>query len=89
MGSFFRRVPELQTVKFKLSNGSGCRKEDVMVLGNGVVIVIQDKDAYCPRWGVWGANERGSRSDIVSGENKNKGFHVQEFHIRETFFPQM
>lgn len=39
-------------MKFKLSNGSRCRKEDVMDLGNGVIIVIQDKDAYCHRRGV-------------------------------------
>lgn len=43
---------ELQTVKFKLLNGSGCHKEDLMVLGNGVIIVIQDRDAYCHRQGV-------------------------------------
>ncbi len=39
-------------MKFKLLNGSGCHKEDLMVLGNGVIIVIQDRDAYCHRQGV-------------------------------------
>lgn len=48
----FPSIPGLQTVKFKLSNGSGCHKEGVMVLGNGVIIVIQDKDAYCHRRGM-------------------------------------
>lgn len=54
----FQCIPELQTVNFKPTNGSGRRKEDAMVLGNEVIIVIQDKDAYRRRQEVWGVNER-------------------------------
>lgn len=37
---------------FEIPNGGRSRKEDLMVVGNGVIIVIQDKDAYCHRQGV-------------------------------------
>ncbi len=49
---FEQSILELQTVIFKLSNGSRCCKKGVMVLGNGMIIVIQDKDAYCHWQGV-------------------------------------
>lgn len=65
----FQCVLGLQTVKFKLSNGSRCRKEDVMVLGNGVIIVIQDKDAYCHRQYIECVKEF-LLTDTVSGETR-------------------
>lgn len=47
----------------------GVVKEDLMGLGNWVIIVIQDKDAYCHRQGVrckW----KSSYSDIVSSKTR-------------------
>lgn len=67
----FPSIPGLQTVKFKPSNGSGCHKEGVMVLGNGVIIVIQDKDAYCHRRGMWGANETAAGAERSLLENSS------------------
>ena len=77
-------------MKFKLSNGSGCRKEDVMVLGNGVVIVIQDKDAYCPRWGVCEVQMKEVPALTLSAvRKKTRVFTCKNFTSGETFFPQM
>lgn len=42
--------------KFRVSNGSRCCKRGSNVPRNGVIIVIQDKDAYCQRHSVWGGN---------------------------------
>lgn len=81
----FQGIPGLQTVKWKLSNGSGCRKEDVMDLGNGVIIVIQDKDAYCHRRGVlWGANETTVGSERFLLESISFKCNLKWKHILQT-----